>query len=247
MKEMHKWKDKVEVTLDNRQIFFLFFGASVVGCFVFGLGMMAGRRIDFDLRGEGSATAQDSLAMLQTEAEELEGPFAFQEALRPEPVVAPRPAPEPEAAPEPVVPPVAAIVAAPEPAPEPVPPPKAKPRAAAPQPDRKPAATPAPRAATATLAAAQTAKPATPAAPAVAPSGRNFTLQMKAFSKQDEADAFAAQLRARGHDVRVESHEIKGRVWYRVRVGSFASWEDGLSAKEAFEQKEKIIAYVVRQ
>lgn len=37
-------KDKVEFTLDNRQIFFLFFGLSVVGCFVFAMGVMVGRR-----------------------------------------------------------------------------------------------------------------------------------------------------------------------------------------------------------
>lgn len=245
MKEMHKWKDKVEVTLDNRQIFFLFFGASVVGCFVFGLGMMAGRRIDFDLQGEGMATAQDSLAMLQTE-EELEGPFAFQEGLRLDVSAAPNPVVPSAPATEPVVPPVAALVAAPEPAaaqPIPTPPPKAKPRPAATQVDKKvsPPTERAPAPAV-TLASGQASPSAAPV-----PAGRNFTLQMKAFAKQDEADAFAAQLRSRGHDVRVESHEIKGRVWYRVRVGAFSSWSDGLAAKEAFEQKEKTIAYVVRQ
>ena len=37
-------KDKVEFSLDNRQIFFLFFGLSVVGCFVFAMGVMVGKR-----------------------------------------------------------------------------------------------------------------------------------------------------------------------------------------------------------
>ena len=55
MREMHKWKDKVELSLDNRQIFFLFFGLSVVGCFVFALGVMVGRRVDWNPEGQVAA------------------------------------------------------------------------------------------------------------------------------------------------------------------------------------------------
>ena len=69
MREMHKWKDKVELSLDNRQIFFLFFGLSVVGCFVFALGVMVGRRVDFDT----VAAAEDppgGLALLDADATE---------------------------------------------------------------------------------------------------------------------------------------------------------------------------------
>jgi len=261
MKEMHKWKDKVELSLDNRQIFFLFFGASVVGCFVFGLGMMVGRRVDLDLEGQGVSEPRDSLALLEAEHQASDPPLSFKEGLRTpatiglpqtrseEAATAPEvarveapqaAAPEPakvaepelalpevvEAPPEPRRQrPVAAVNAAPPPKP-------AAPRAAA-----------APRP-TVALAAAQAPRDeaSNPAA-----AGRKFTLQMKAFSQQDEADAFAASLRARGHGARVESHEVKGRLWYRVRVGEFETWAEGLSAKEAFEQREKIIAYVVRQ
>ena len=76
--------------------------------------------------------------------------------------------------------------------------------------------------------------------------GKTFTLQMKAFSRAEEAEAFASKLRANGHQVRVEAHEVKGRIWHRVRLGSFDNWADGLAAKEDFERREKIIAYVVR-
>ena len=38
------YKDKIEVSLDGRQIFYLFFGGAVVACLVFVLGVMVGRR-----------------------------------------------------------------------------------------------------------------------------------------------------------------------------------------------------------
>ena len=76
---------------------------------------------------------------------------------------------------------------------------------------------------------------------------RIFTLQMKAFARQEDAEAFAERLRSNGHDVRVESHEVRGRIWHRVRMGSFDDWNDALAAKTDFEEREHIIAYVVRK
>ncbi|MEO7097223.1 MAG: hypothetical protein ABI175_28440, partial [Polyangiales bacterium] len=40
------YKDKVEVSLDGRQIFYLFFGGSVVVGIVFVLGVLVGRRVE---------------------------------------------------------------------------------------------------------------------------------------------------------------------------------------------------------
>ena len=41
---------------------------------------------------------------------------------------------------------------------------------------------------------------------------------------------------------------IPGRgIWYRVRVGNYLTWEEALAAKENFEQRHKIIAYVTRK
>ncbi|MEM6297043.1 MAG: SPOR domain-containing protein, partial [Myxococcota bacterium] len=127
--------------------------------------------------------------------------------------------------------PTAAIAQA-EPAPKAEPKPAAKKAQPKPQPKKAPAKS--------TLASGSKAKPSVVA-------GRKFTLQMKAFAKREQADAFAAQLNTKGHGARVESQEVKGRLWHRVRVGSFDSWAEGIAAKEAFESKEKIIAYVVRK
>lgn len=241
MREMHKWKDKVELNLDNRQIFFLFFGLSVVGCFVFALGVMVGRRVEVGPTGEVAALSADSLSILDGHGE-VQTQLSFQEGLKtseiesvpptrtlePEDADAPEAAPAPEPAP---ALPTAAIAQA-EPAPKAEPKPAAKKAQPKPQPKKAPAKS--------TLASGSKAKPSVVA-------GRKFTLQMKAFAKREQADAFAAQLNTKGHGARVESQEVKGRLWHRVRVGSFDSWAEGIAAKEAFESKEKIIAYVVRK
>lgn len=237
MREMHKWKDKVELNLDNRQIFFLFFGLSVVGCFVFALGVMVGRRVEVGPGGEVAALSADSLSILDGHGE-VETELSFQEGLKTSDIddIPPTRDLEAEAAAEEAKAlgiPTAAIAQA-EPAPEPAPkaaaPKAAKPKAAA-KPSKKP------------VALASSNKTAAAGVGGV----RKFTLQMKAFAKREQADAFAADLNAKGHSVRVESQEVKGRLWHRVRAGSFDTWAAGIEAKENFESKEKIIAYVVRK
>lgn len=241
MREMHKWKDKVELNLDNRQIFFLFFGLSVVGCFVFALGVMVGRRVEVGPGGEVAALSADSLSILDGHSE-VQTELSFQQGLKTSDIdeVPPTRDLEAEAAAEEAEAmgiPTAAIAQV-EPAPAAAPKaakPTAEPKAAKPKPAAKPSKKP-------TALASSNKSAATDKAGA-----RKFTLQMKAFAKREQADAFAADLNAKGHSVRVESQEVKGRLWHRVRAGSFDTWAAGIEAKENFESKEKIIAYVVRK
>jgi cell division protein FtsN len=229
MREMHKWKDKVELSLDNRQIFFLFFGLSVVGCFVFALGVMVGRRVEWSPEGEVAALSGDSLSLMAAEDTPAE-PLTFKEGLS-DPATADLP-----------------------PTRDPSQPPRDEDEVKAEKAERERAAAgkPAPE------RSVPVASPAVPAAdPTLARAGeapvqdagddKKFTLQMKAFSRVEEAEAFATKLRANGHQVRIEAHEVKGRIWHRVRMGSFDNWADGLAAKQDFEQRERIIAYVVKQ
>ena len=73
-------KDKVEFTLDNRQIFFLFFGLSVVGCFVFAMGVMVGKRGELhDLPGVAQA---DSVVLLDDEPALADNSFSFEKGLQ---------------------------------------------------------------------------------------------------------------------------------------------------------------------
>lgn len=230
MREMHKWKDKVELSLDNRQIFFLFFGLSVVGCFVFALGVMVGRRVEWSPEGEVAALSSDGLPLLSDERTPGE-PLTFKEGLS-EPATDEVPPTRDPSQPPRDEDEVKADRAAQQGA-------AGKPGAGKPV----PVATPAVPAADPTLARAGEGT----AASSAFSDPKKFTLQMKAFSRAEEAEAFAGRLRANGHQVRVEAHEVKGRIWHRVRMGSFDDWADGLAAKQAFEQREKIIAYVVRQ
>ena len=72
-------KDKVEFTLDNRQIFFLFFGLSVVGCFVFAMGVMVGRRGELQ---ELPAVAQVQQSALADEEPVLADAYSFKDGLQ---------------------------------------------------------------------------------------------------------------------------------------------------------------------
>lgn len=230
MREMHKWKDKVELSLDNRQIFFLFFGLSVVGCFVFALGVMVGRRVEWSPEGEVAALSGNSLALLAEDGAPGE-PLTFKEGLKgsaTDGVPATRDPKSPPRDEDEVKAEKAARAQA-----------SAGGSAA---PKSVPVASPAVPSAKPTLA-----KTAITVSAAPKPGDpKRFTLQMKAFSRAEEAQAFATRLRSNGHDVRIEAHEVKGRIWHRVRMGTFDNWADGLAAKQDFEQQEKIIAYVVR-
>lgn len=66
MREIQESKEKVEFSLDNRQVFFGFFGLSVVGCFVFALGVMVGRQDGGAAGGakEGAIASQGAAAPL---------------------------------------------------------------------------------------------------------------------------------------------------------------------------------------
>src|SRR5690349_8978554 len=62
------WREKIEVRLDNRQVFFLFFGSAVVACMLFVLGVIVGKRIES--RGRAAAAeVVDPLAVLDRAAQ----------------------------------------------------------------------------------------------------------------------------------------------------------------------------------
>ncbi len=77
------FKDKIEVSLDGRQIFFLFFGGAVIASLVFVLGVMVGKRVEARAHVERSAAtsaALDPLAALDqlgTNQENLTFPSAL--------------------------------------------------------------------------------------------------------------------------------------------------------------------------
>ena len=55
-REPELYKDKIEVSLDSRQIFYLFFGGAVIVGVVFVLGVLVGRRVEARGHIERAAT-----------------------------------------------------------------------------------------------------------------------------------------------------------------------------------------------
>jgi septal ring-binding cell division protein DamX len=223
---VERWREKIEVKLDNRQVFFLFFGSAVVACMLFVLGVMVGKRIES--RGQADAPVlQDPLS-------------ALDRAHQPPPGVA---APDPQltftstlgAAPKlkgtgthsltslPKVLPKAPVLAKVAPAPKPLvaSKPPAAPKAIA-------AAKPAPD-----------AKLAPPVDPAK--SKGKYTLQLTTFTTSVDAESFVQKYP--GAFVIAADVPGKGMV-YRVRLGNYGSYKDAVAAKDSFEKQHSMIALI---
>ncbi len=98
LRDADRFKDKLEVHLDNRQIFALFFGGAVVACLVFVLGVMVGRRIEARERVAAKAAtsatvdplaALDELGADEKADEALAFPTALSGGKSPDAVVPP--------------------------------------------------------------------------------------------------------------------------------------------------------------
>ncbi len=227
------FKDKIEVSLDGRQIFCLFAGGAVIASLVFVLGVMVGRRVEARTDPERSAAgspASDPLAALDQLAADGEpdgtGDTAtdaqLPSALRDGQASPPAPVDQ------------ALAHAAPPPAAEPEP---ARPEVAKPEPAKP--ARPEP-------AKVEPPKPVKPEPPRADGKGR-FTLQLSSFQSRAEADAFIGELKKSGYTPSVTEANVEGKgIWFRVRVGAYGSYDEAVAAKSDFESKQKIIAYVTR-
>ena len=250
--ESDLFKDKIEVKLDERQVFYLFFGGAVIATLVFVLGVMVGRRVEARAVATGGTTVTDPLAAL----DRLEGgdDLAFPTALRGDEVslgavdanLAKRPKP---AVGGPLVPaPGATPAQLPTPAAKPLPTPEPDPAAAVvgdlkpePKPDPKPEKVTKPE------------KPVEDSAEKPAEedsakkSRKRFTLQVGSFQDKDEADTFFRTLQGGSYAPYMVEAEVPGKgTYFRVRVGGYSSFDEALDAKSTFEDSQHVIAYVTR-
>jgi len=276
LRDIERWRDKIEVRLDNRQVFFLFFGSALVACMLFVLGVIVGKRLES--RGRAvSPEIEDPLALLDkvaTSPRSAQSPVTFPQALfgaaakngasdkrgnkslSPVPVSpgaekgkAVTPAPSPAAKPAEPNPKLAAmsVTEADE----------AKTKAGKQPAAAKPTEKAAEPVAEKSGAKAEDAPPAPPvdAKPAAIPivaaapdsKGRGrFALQLSSFQDKGEAEAFAKKFKSEKPYMVVSEIPGKG-TWYRVRVGDFGSAKDALAAKQSFERKHNVIAYVAQR
>src|SRR3954447_8950708 len=85
MRDLDRWKDKVEISLDGRQIFFLFFGSAVAACLIFVVGVLIGKRIEARALALQPAAIEDPLAALDQlgDADEADEGLTFHRARTP--------------------------------------------------------------------------------------------------------------------------------------------------------------------
>jgi cell division septation protein DedD len=88
----------------------------------------------------------------------------------------------------------------------------------------------------------------TPAAPATTPAApattgpMDWSVQVAAWPTMEEAEKFAADIRARGYEVRVDGTSAP----FRVRFGRYPTREAATAAMNAYKQKERGDAFLVQ-
>jgi cell division septation protein DedD len=249
-------KEKLDLSLDHRQVVSLLLSGLVVLGAVFVLGVVVGKKLAVS---PGAANAPDLLATLDRKSRAIDKvpespaltfpeeltrkgvdpvvPDAGHVAVAPVavPVAAKPKPPEPKAEPD-------AIVASPKAAPEPesAPAPKTEPSPSEPRNSDK---------LKDALARAEKpdSKPDTkPSHAAVAlPASGAFTLQLAATSTRSEAERHVSKLKERGYAPYIVSAEVPGKgTWYRVRMGNFASKEAAQKFLSDFKRETQIDAFI---
>ena len=222
-RESELYKDKIEVSLDGRQIFYLFFGGAVIVGLVFVLGVMVGRRVE--ARGHidrvKSQPAIDPLAAL----DRLEGGngLSFQGTLRGADI------PKPDV--EKQIDSAASAHEEPKPEVKPEPKPEVK---AEPKPEAK-------------ADKADKADKDKPSAKSDDKPRPRFTLQLSSFQDKGEAEAYLSQLKANGQtSAYVTEAGVDGKTFFRVRLGNYRSLDAANDAKADFEKSSKKSASVMK-
>lgn len=262
------YQEKLEVTLDGRQLFYLFFGGSLVAAFVFVLGVTVGRRVEARSHGFGPPTS-DPLEQLDRIAQRG-NTFTFRTALsrRSETPELQAQIAEKQAAANGTNTKVAAVAQLPG-----VPSNEngaavrehatASSMATPPTATSRPGASDVVNAAPAKVAVPKTSDPS--AAKVVAPVAKapaevsvlakpsagtgRFVLQITASLDKAQAESIRTELKAKGVEVALTQVEVEGEgVYHRVRAtGTYATYEEAVAAKTQFEAKTGKIAYVRRQ
>jgi cell division septation protein DedD len=237
VRDEHRLKDKVDLTLDSRQLVSLLVGGIIVLGAVFVLGVVVGKKL---AQNPHSADAPNLLSALDEKTEALEKvrqtpPLTFQDELtkKAEPAVASAPKPPPPA-----------VASAPKPPPPAAAPPAPAPAHAAVVIPVEPAKTPTPVAMRPTPPASEPTPKVAPAKPQTVPNGP-FTLQLGASQDKDDANRQIARLKDKGYAPYLVTAQVPGKgTWYRVRMGSFPSKDAAQHYLQDFHRETQLDAFV---
>jgi len=268
-REPELYKDKVEVSLDGRQIFYLFFGGAMIVGVVFVLGVLVGRRVE--ARGHidraRTTSATDPLAAL--DRLEGSGGLAFRGTLtgKDAPTDVDKTIDQLEKArtksdPKKVDAKVETKTETKVETKKSDAKVEAKPEAAKPEaktdaktetkPEPKPEVKPEPKPVTKPVTKPD-ADPAVEAKvepkPVTKPEEpkQRFTLQLSSFQDRTEAEAFLDTVKAQGYSAQITQAEVEGKgTFYRVRMGNYRSLELASSAKADFEKASSKSASIMK-
>ncbi len=82
-------------------------------------------------------------------------------------------------------------------------------------------------------------KPAPPVESAgVKESGKGWTVQVNAFPDEKSAKTWVDRLKNKGYNAYVTEVNVKGKSWYRVRVGQYSTREEAKKVEEVLKTKE---------
>lgn len=217
MRDAHRMKEKLDLSLDNRQIVSLVIAGIVVLGAVFVLGVVVGKQL---ATGDKTQMPADLLSALDDRAaamQKVQKPPADPEVTFPDALTR-KPEPEPSK-PEPAKPPPAKAEA-PKPEVAKAEPPKAEPVEIAEAPKA-----PEPKAETASKGA--------------------FTLQLSATQTRDEAVKFASGLKEKGYASFIVEAAVPGKgTWYRVRMGNFPTKDAANRYLQDFRRETRMEAFV---
>lgn len=80
----------------------------------------------------------------------------------------------------------------------------------------------------------------TPSEKEAAKRDANWTVQINSYQNEKDARALAKKLKDKGYDAYVATTKIKGRPWFRVRVGHLETREQAQALQESLKQKENL-------
>ncbi|MBI2533455.1 MAG: SPOR domain-containing protein [Deltaproteobacteria bacterium] len=64
-------------------------------------------------------------------------------------------------------------------------------------------------------------------------SGKGWTVQVNAFPDEKSAKTWVDRLKNKGYNAYVAEVNVKGKIWYRVRVGQYGTREEAKKVEEA--------------